>query len=99
MPAVGVVPNWVPKSISVVERGGGVGGGGLWAWGVGVRGLVEVLVRGRAHWGAGARGVGQLWATVKLVAVSWRLVAARLPRLRRVMLGEASVERARLGAA
>jgi hypothetical protein len=36
---------------------------------------------------------------VKLVAVSWRLVAAWEPRLRRVMLGAASVERARLGAA
>jgi hypothetical protein len=62
-----------------------------------VPGLVEVLVRARLHSAPGARVVGQVCATVKLVAVSWRFVAALEPRLRRVMLGEASVERARLG--
>ena len=38
-------------------------------------------------------------AVVNPLAVIWRLVAVAEPRLRRVMLGEASVERARLGAA
>ena len=58
-----------------------------------------MLVRAMLHSAPGARVVGQLVARVKLVAVSWRFVAAVLPRLRRVMLGELSVERARLGAA
>jgi|SRR5271170_3484195 len=70
----------------------------LSAWAVRVPGLVEVLVRAMVHSAAGARVVGQLWVRVKLAAVSRRLVAARVPRLRRVMFGLASVESARLGA-
>jgi hypothetical protein len=58
-----------------------------------------VLVRAMLHSEAGASVVGQFVAMVKLVAVSWTFVAGRLPRLRRVMLGESSVERARLAAA
>lgn len=61
--------------------------------------MVEVLVKAMVQSAPGARVVGQLEARVKLVAVSWRFVAARVPRLRRVMFGDASVERARLGAA
>src|SRR5580698_6515882 len=48
---------------------------------------------------AGERVVVQVVAVVNPVAVICRLVAVAEPRLRRVMLGEASVERARLGAA
>ena len=58
-----------------------------------------MLVRAMLQSAPGARVVGQSVARVKLVAVSWRLVAAWLPRLRRVRFGESSVERARLGAA
>ena len=47
---------------------------------------------------AGERVVVQVVAVVNPLAVIWRLVAVAEPRLRRVMLGEASVERARLGA-
>src|SRR5580704_4114766 len=47
---------------------------------------------------AGGRVVVQVVAVVNPVVVIWRLVAVAEPRLRRVMLGEASVERARLGA-
>jgi hypothetical protein len=62
-----------------------------------VPGFVEVLMRAMVHSAAGARLVGQLWARVKLVAVSWRLVAAIPPKLRSVMLGVASVETVSLG--
>src|SRR5277367_6780939 len=92
----------MPKSSSLGENAMGLGcvvvdgRVAVWvvalsAWAVRVPGLVEVLVRAMVHSAAGARVVGQLWARVKLVAASWRLVAARVPRLRRVMLGLASV--------
>src|SRR5882757_2601491 len=108
--AAGLVEVTMPKSSSLGDMAMGLGmavvagrdavwGVALSAWAVRVPGLVPVLVRARVHSAPGARVVGQLCAMVKVVAVSWRLVAARVPRLRRVMLGEASVERARLGAA
>ena len=56
-------------------------------------------VRAMVHSAPGMRVAGQLCVEVKLVVAIWRLAAARVPRLRRVMLGESSAERARLGAA
>src|SRR5437899_1644967 len=105
-----VVEGTMPKSSCLGEKAIGLGvmvvagrvavwGVALSAWAVRVPRLVEVLMRARVHSAPGARVPGQLCAMVKLVAASWRLVAARVPRLRRVMLGEASVERVRLGAA
>ncbi|WP_433985187.1 hypothetical protein RBB78_17075 [Tunturiibacter empetritectus] len=99
----------MPKSSSLGETtigfGEAVGAGRVTVWAVAllacavtVPGLLPVLVRAMLHSAPGARVVGQSVARVKLVAVSWRFVAARLPRLRRVRLGESSVERARLGA-
>ncbi len=107
--AAGLVEVTMPKSSSLGAKAMGLGcvvvagrmaawGAALSAWTARVPGLVEVLVRAMVHSAPGAKVVGQLWAMVKLVAVIWRLVAARVPRLRRVILGEASVERARLGA-
>jgi hypothetical protein len=106
----GLVEVTIPKSSSLGVQAMGLGVAvvagmvAVWvvalsAWAVRVPGFVLVLVSAMAHSAPGARVVVQLWARVKLVAVSWRLVAARVPRLRRVMLGESSVERARLGAA
>ena len=40
-----------------------------------------------------------MWAGVNPVAVIWRFVAEAEPRLRRIMLGESPMERARLGVA
>jgi hypothetical protein len=54
-------------------------------------------VRRMLHSDAGGRVVGQVVAVVNPVAVICRLVAVAEPRLRRVMLGEASVERPRWG--
>ena len=51
-------------------------GGGVVGLGGEGAGLVLVLVRAMVHSAPGGRVVGQLWARVKLVAVSWRLVAA-----------------------
>ncbi len=106
----GLVEVTMPKSSSLGEKAIGFGvvvvagrvmvwDVALSAWAVRVPGLVEVLVKAMVHSAAGARMVGQLWVRVKLVAVSWRLVAASEPRLRRVMLGVASVESVRDGAA
>jgi hypothetical protein len=99
----------MPKSSSLGKKAMGLGAvvvaGRVAVWGealvacaVTVPGLVEMLVRAMVHPAPGAKVVGQSVAVVKLAAVSWRLVAAMVPRLRRVTLGEASVERARLGA-
>jgi hypothetical protein len=99
----------MPKSSSLGKKAMGLGAvvvaGRFAVWGealvacaVTVPGLVEMLVRAMVHSAPGAKVVGQLVATVKLAAVSWRLVAATVPRLRRMTLGEASVEKARLAA-
>jgi len=108
--AAGLVEVTMPKSSSLGEKAIGFGevvvAGrlrvcvvALAACAVTVPGLVDVLVRATVHSAPGAKAVGQLWVRVKLVAVSKRFVAAALPRLRRMRLGEASEENARLGAA
>ncbi len=99
---------WMPKSSSRVEMAMGFGGvvvagrvavwvGALVAWTVMLPGPVPV--KAMVHSPPGASVVPQLWVGVKLVAVIWRFVATAEPKLRRVMLGESSVESARLGAA
>ena len=96
--AAGLVAVTMPKSSSLVVQAIGFGMAvevwrvAVWVaalstWAVRVPGLVLVLVRAIVHSASGSKVAGQLWARVKLVAVSCRLVAARVPRLRSVRLG------------
>src|SRR5579871_3171747 len=68
----------------------------LLAWAVMLPGPVPVRRMSQSE--VGGSVVEQVVEVVNPVAVIWRLVAVAEPRLRRVMLGEASVESARLGA-
>ncbi len=106
----GLVDVTMPKSSSLGMKTMGVGvfaveaSVTVWvvalvAWAVRVPGFVDVRKRAMLHSPPGRRVVGQLCVRVKLVEVSWRLVAAALPRFRSVTFGLASVESARVGAA
>ena len=93
---------WMPKSSSLGEKTIASGAAevkgrlAVWvvalvAWTVMVPGPLPVSAM--LHSAAAGSVLGQLVERVKPVAVSWRLLAGGEPRLRRVMLGESSVER------
>ena len=91
---------WMPKSSSRGEKAMGVGvvvmAGREAVWVVALSAAAVRVpgpepVRAMVHSAPAGRVVGQVVARVKAVAVSWRLVAAVVLRLRRMMSGEAPI--------